>query len=341
MPPPTAVLGFLPHPSSELTQDAAETTPRIDTLPLSRSLSLGLDEANKPGPTDRSQGPPQCPQPKTKDYGAPWAAAAAAAAADIPSIPPALSQPDAAVQPGSSSLGPPAQPSKTPEPQEKLASAPVSAPSPFTAPPKPFGMLLPGAAQAPPFTGFGSIASEAPTQAKTLVTHPVSQPAATSASNTSKPAAFPTFPAFSPSVFAAPAQPAAPSSTPAFAFGIPPGPTLSTVGKGAPPVTQGLSQQGIAKSAPDKPDDGVQRPDREASVASDVSGDTAVDEQQYAFSSQRSAQDRLEGLIDPEHQAADDVDGLYTFGKTSTIDSDQTEHEGAASQDPPVTPLQV
>ena len=332
VPPPTAVLGFSPHPSTRSDQQKLHAPPTDGMQLQTRSVSLDLNEshAQQVEPSEHS---PQVTEPTAKDYGAPWAAAAAAdknAAAAI------NAQTDSATQPISDTAPTSAkQPSKALEPRGQLFNASLSAPSPFTAPPsKSFGLFNSVSSQPAPFQGFGAFSSATPA-ANPPAAVATSTPAPSAAEPACKPAELPSLPAFPPVVLPPPQLPASISSKPVFSFGTSQAQSSADVSQALPQATQ--AEQATVKAFPDKPDGIPQSSDRARSLSSDVSGETAVDEYLYSFSDERSAQDRLEGLVDVQHQAADDVEGLYVFGRTA----DQNQREHADNQDFPVTPLQV
>lgn len=353
IPPPTAVLGFSPHPSTNNKPALFQALPKEDSWQHASSSSL---DAGAKHAQQQSQNPGQflgAPESKAKDYGAPWTAAAASAE-EQPLASPAHT--DAARQSTQQAVSGSAQPDKAPDPQDQPASTFTAAPSPFTVPSaKAPGLFQSMSNQPAAFQGFGANTSDAPDAAE-----PSTTPEPVAASTAAQPAMLPLFPS---TVFPTHEQTAEPTSKPTFKFGTSPAPAQAP--KDLPKAMQAARPQVVGKPAQDKPSSAVERSDREASVASDVSGGTAVDEQLYSFTSQRSAQDRLEGLVNVFHQAADHVEGLYTFGQTARTLADKNkpgsaatiaEHEEAdparlrADQDNfqaasnhglPVTPLQV
>ena len=331
-PPPTAVLGFSPQPFMRSDQHKSDAPATGGIQARTRSHSPDLNWGGVQQQIEPPQHPPHATDSKAKDYGAPWAAAAAA---DKQTAAATKAQTDSATQPTSNT--PPTsaqQPSEALESKEQPFNASLSAPSPFTAAPsKPFGLFNSMSSQSAPFQGFGAFSSASPAASIPPATVAASAPAHSAAKSTPKPAELSSLPAFPSVVFPPPQQPAA--AKPIFSFGASQAQPTSEVSQDLPQATQ--TEQIAVKSVPDKPNGAPQGSDRAQSVSSDVSGETAVDEQLYPFSNQRSAQDRLEGLVDAHHQAADDVEGLYVFGRT--VGQSQREH--ADSQDLPVTPVQV
>ena len=352
--PPTAVLGFSPLPCVNNKPALFQALPKDDSWQhaSSSSLDAGAKHAQQQG-----QNPGQfhgATESKAKDYGAPWTAAAASAE-EQPLASPAHT--DAARQSTQQAVSTPAQPDEAPDPQDQPANAFTAAPSPFTVPSaKAPGLFQSMSNQPAAFRGFGPDTSKAPDAA----TQPSTTPGPVAPSTASQPAVLPLFPS---AVFQTHEQNAEPSSKPTFTFGASPAPAQDP--KELPKATQAARPQAAGKPAQDKPSSAAERSRREASVASDVSGGTAVDEQLYSFTSQRSPQDRLEGLVNVFHQAADDVEGLYTFGQTARtladknkpgsaakiaeheeagparLRADQHNSQAASNHGLPVTPLQV
>ena len=310
---------------------------------------------------------PQVGQAKAKDYGAPWAAAAAAHASHgdkmQASPTPVTSRPDLTPPATGNLFGGVPFASDTLEQQSPALGEPSFAPLPFTAPPKkPVGLFSDLASQPAAFSGFGAStsfsaasqpkaagASSKPTASDAL---PASKASASAdAGPALKPAVTPSFPTAPPSTFSKQPSPlnqqsvfkigsGAPKQQPAFQFGSnasAAGAELQTPQHLAP------QEEPMIEVGKDKDQGGAARFGREASVSSDASGDTAVDEQLYTFSSQRSAQDKLLGLVDANHQAADDTEGLYSFGQAARSWADRNKAEPLESQQEtaPVTPLQV
>ena len=363
--PPQAVLGFAPkapthakRPSSTALQTDAEQASVKDS-------ALSISQARQAGQTNDLKWDTE---PKAKDYGAPWAAAAAAEPASENAQSQVTSTTAAegleATPPSTSMLFGhlPIDSSADAEPSPSL-DQPGFAPSPFTAPPKkPFDLFQDMATSKPSaFSRLGastsatavseSIAAAAPANAaachlKATVSEAKSADALHDAGNALAPASLapqaaaqPSFPSFPSSTFSA--QPSAQQQHPGFTFG--PSAPVHGSQPAEPEALQTQAQEAAVSSGNGMSGDAAHQAHREASVSSDASGDTSVAEQLYPFSSQRSAQDRLEGLMAANHQAADDAEGYYRFGQTGRSLADQNKAEPVAGdeQDQRVTPLQV
>lgn len=233
-------------------------------------------------------------QVQPKDYGAPWAVAAAEnnTAAQSPAA--HIAAPD----------NPSAEDAATngiDQPEQRKDSAP----SPSTAPPKQHSSLAGGFADQQPST---------------------SQFVPVPLSSTPSAAAPPPFPPFT---LGAASQAASPATW-GMAGGQPPANPLGSsqqqqqpeaaVGTPAEPFAVPVLPNGSSTHAGTK---GQQA----ASTSSDGSGDTSVN--LYPFPTERSAQDRLEGIVSSAPYAQD-VQGLYTFGRSTRVSPEQDDTTTAA-----------
>ena len=259
-------------------------------------------------------------QVQPKDYGAPWAVAAAEndTAAHSPAAhiaaPSNVENETAAQRPAAHVSAPgnlsqigglPAQDAATngiDQPEQRKDSAP----SPSTAPPKQHSSLFPGgfANQQPSTSQFVPVRfSSTPSAAAPPPSPPFTFGAASQAASPatwemagSQPPANP------PGSSQQQQQPEAAVSTPAEQSAVPVLPNGSSTHAG----TKG--QQA-------------------ASTSSDGSGDTSVN--LYPFPTERSAQDRLEGIVSSPPYAQD-VQGLYTFGRSKRVSPEQDDTTTAA-----------
>lgn len=261
-PPPTAVLGFAPA-------EPPSPAPSLSHTPDSR-LTTGQASLTSNG------------QVQPKDYGAPWAVAAAEN-----STPNADAQTPA---PGKAShVANPAVGDATPHKTAQPTLGTHLAPSPNTVPPKRHSSLTDSLAHQRPST---PVFLAAPFLSTTPAAVPLLSPAL---------------------LFGAPPQAATPapqnmagSQAPAFLPDSAQQQQQATVdtptGQAAAPVlANGPSMQNGSKGR------------QAASSSSDGSRDTSVN--LYPFPSQRSAQDRLEGIVSTSPCAHDDA-GLYVFGRS-------------------------
>lgn len=210
-------------------------------------------------------------QVQPKDYGAPWAIAAA--------------ENDTAAQSPAAHIAAPDNPSKedaATDAVDQPEQGKDSAPSPSTAPPKQHSSLA------------GGFANQQPSTSQFVPVPFFSTPSAAAP------------PLFSPLTFGA----ASPATSPA---------TWEMAGS-QPPANPALPN-GSSTHAGTK----VQQA---ASTSSDGSGDTSVN--LYPFPTERSAQDRLEGIVSSAPYPQD-VQGLYTFGGSGRASMEQDDTNAAAT----------
>ena len=284
-PPPTASLGFAPAPSR---QPRSQATPSSRTTAAARHAQEAA--ATNLAPSSKAV------QQQPKDYGAPWAAAAAHNG-------PASLTPALAKSPAAGNLPTSDAPSlgKDQPMHDKGAAS-----SPSLTGPKPHSSLT------------AALASQSPATSGFLLTSSFDAAPAGTAAMLPLPAFWAVPQAASPTSGLSGSQP---SASQAAAEHQPSMSAWTGSRQQQQEATDGAqsdkSAATILANGPSNPGDSTAQ--QAVSTTSGDSGDTSVN--LYPFPNERSAQDRLEGIVSSATYA-EDVDSLYVFGRSEGMLAD-------------------